>query len=276
MKATAEIGVIGGSKFYDLFEESKQFCINTPFGAPSDKISILDSFGKKIAFIPRHGKNHQLIPQLINYKANLWALRSLGVKKIMGVSMAGSLKKNIVPGDFVICDDLVNFTNARLDTFCDYSKRIHMSMEDVYCPELRKRVVDIVSSFQINYHTKATVVVINGPHFSTKAESNFFINNGWDIINMTQYPECYLAKELNMCYVSLSLITDYALGVKDVEEFSLERIIRECECSRKKLKNIVYDFIENVSIEQNECECKNTSIKATQFLTHKNHDLYDV
>ncbi|MBU4360882.1 MTAP family purine nucleoside phosphorylase, partial [Patescibacteria group bacterium] len=229
----AEIGVFGGSGFYDLIENAKEFEIETPFGKPSDKISVGAINKRRIAFIPRHGNGHKLPPHKIPYKANMWAMKKMGVKRIISPVAVGSLNPFIKPGDFVICDQFVNWTKNRDDTF--YNGQVtdlslqnqgqraniikksdyvaHFSMADPYCNELRIIAVKICKKSEINFHETGTVVVIEGPRFSTRAESRFFSSQNLDIINMTAYPEVALARELGMCYLNIGLITDYDAGL---------------------------------------------------------------
>ena len=182
----ADIGVFGGSGFYSFLEDTQEIEIDTPYGPPSDKIILGEASGKRIAFIPRHGHK-------INYRANIYAMKQLGVKYIFGPCAAGSLQPYIKPGHFVICDQFVDRTNGRKDTFFDGPKVVHIAMAEPYCPDLRKIVIETAEGMGIKYHPKGTVVVIKGPRFSTIPESRWFASQGWEVINMTQYPEVYLA-----------------------------------------------------------------------------------
>jgi len=203
----ADVGVFGGSGFYSFLNVKEEFEVNTPYGRPSDKIILSELDGINVAFIPRHGKKHVLPPHKINYRANVYALKELGVRHIFGPCASGSLQPHVKPGQFVICDQFVDRTKGRIDTFYDGPKTTHMSMAEPYCPVLRNIVAECADELGITYHNKGTVVVIQGPRFSTKSESKWFSSQGWEVISMTQYPECYLARELEMCYVNISLIT---------------------------------------------------------------------
>ncbi len=202
---SADVGVFGGSGFYNFLEIEDEISIETIYGKPSDKIIIGNLEGIKVAFLPRHGKDHSIPPHMINYRANIYAMKQLGVKQIFSPCAAGSLQPYIKPGDFVICDQFVDRTNSRKDTFYDGPHTTHISTAHPYCPELRKIVIKAAKELQINCHEKGTVVVIQGPRFSTKAESNWYSRQGWEVINMTQYPEVTLARELEICFVNISL-----------------------------------------------------------------------
>lgn len=212
--AVAEIGVIGGSGFYSLIEGAEEHRVETPYGAPSDVVTLGTVAGRAVAFLPRHGRHHDLPPHGINYRANIHALKSLGCTRILGPCAAGSLQPHVHPGDLVICDQYVDRTSGRKDTFYDGPTVTHVSMAEPFCPTLRAVAIDIARKLEWRLHDRGTVVVIQGPRFSTKSESRWFRTQGWEVINMTQYPECALARELEVCYVNLSLITDYDVGVE--------------------------------------------------------------
>ena len=200
----AEIGIIGGTGLYELLEKPKEIKIDTPYGLPSDRVAIGVISGRKVAFIPRHGKHHQYPPHKIPFRANLWALKQLGVKRIIAPCAVGSLQPNIKIGDFVVCDQFVNRTTGREDTFYNGPVTTHVSMAEPYCPELSRIIVKVGKKLGLRIHEKGTVVVVQGPRFSTKAESQWFKSFGWDVINMTQYPEVVLARELEICYAKIS------------------------------------------------------------------------
>ena len=216
--ARAEIGVFGGSGFYEFLDDVTSVAIHTPYGAPSAPVAVGTLEGRRVAFLARHGVNHELPPHRVNFRANLWAMRELGVRRVIGPCAAGSLKPELKPGDMVVLDQLVDRTNGRSpDTFFDGGVVGHVSFADPYCPELAPLVLDAGRSQGVTMHDGGTVVVIQGPRFSTRAESLWFRSQGWDAINMTQYPEAYLARELGICYCGLALITDYDTGVEGDE-----------------------------------------------------------
>jgi len=214
MTPSAEIGVIGGSGFYQLADGDIDFIkVETPYGAPSDKIALAQIACRKVAFLPRHGAAHSLPPHKVPYRANIWALHSLGVRRIIAPSAVGSLQPNIHPGEFVINDQFVDRTNGRQDTYYDGPIATHVSTAEPYCPELRKLAAAAATQNGITAHERGTCVVIQGPRFSTKAESRWFTQMGWDVVTMTQYPEVTLARELALCYINISMVTDYDAGL---------------------------------------------------------------
>jgi 5'-methylthioadenosine phosphorylase len=214
MAQQAEIGIFGGSGFYEFAEGPvEEIKVETPYGPPSDKIALCTLDGRKIAFLPRHGKDHSIPPHKINYRANLWALKELGVTRIIAPNAVGSLHAQYKPGDFAINDQFVDRTSGRQDTFYEGPIVTHVSTAEPYCPELRRLAIDASRAQGVTIHETATCVIIQGPRFSTKAESRWFSSAGWEIINMTQYPEVALARELAMCYVNISLVTDYDAGL---------------------------------------------------------------
>ncbi len=228
LKDTAEIGVFGGSGFYSLVDRCREVKIETPYGAPSDVVALGEIAKRKVAFLPRHGKSHSLPPHMINYRANLWAMRELGVSRIIGPCAAGSLKASVKPGDFVVCDQLVDRTTARKDTFYDGPITTHVSFAYPYCPEMRLLAIESIRRAGVTVHERGTVVTVQGPRFSTVAESRWYSSAGWEVINMTQYPEAYLARELQICYANISLITDYDVGLEGrqgVEPVTHEAVI---------------------------------------------------
>lgn len=214
----AKIGIIGGSGFYDLAENLKEVKVETPYGPASDKLAIGEIHGKKVAFLPRHSRTHDIPPHLINYRANIWGLYSLGVKEIITAHACGSLQKNIKPGDISVLDQFVDRTSGRKDTFFDGPVATHVSSAFPYCERLRKYAIKTGRKLKYEIHPKGTIVVIQGPRFSTAAESLWFSKMGWDVVNMTQYPEVVLARELQICYTALAFTTDYDCGVVTVNK----------------------------------------------------------
>lgn len=210
---TAEIGVIGGSGFYRLLEPIAELQVDTPYGPASDKVTVARHADRAIAFLPRHGLHHTIPPHRINYRANIWALRSLGVRYLISPCAVGSLQPGIHPGDFVVTDQYVDRTNGRADTFYDGPDVFHVGPAEPYCPNLRRLAIDVIRSAGITVHEKGTIVVINGPRFSTEAESRWFTAEGWSVVGMTQYPEAYLALEQQIAVVNIALVTDYDCGL---------------------------------------------------------------
>lgn len=259
-KNLATIGVFGGSGFYSFLENIEEVRVETPYGMPSDNIFIGQIGPHKVAFMPRHGRNHTILPHLINYRANIWAMKSIGVQRIISPCAAGSLQKHVKPGDFVICDQFVDWTDGRKSTFFEGPIVTHPSPADLYCPELRKLAINISKEQGITTHETGTVIVINGPRFSTKAESKFFTAQGWEVINMSAFPENYLAKEMDMCPLNISLITDYDAGlVGDVPPVSHHEVMEVFNSNLEHLKSLLFTLIENIPAERKICDCASTS-----------------
>lgn len=244
MKQVAEIGVFGGSGFYSLLENVGEVKVDTPYGPPSDSLFVAEVSGRKVAFLPRHGRLHTIPPHMLNYRANVWAMRSLGVKAIISPCAAGSLQRHVKPGDFVVSDQFVDRTRGRKDTFFDGPIVTHVSPADTYDPTLRRIAIDACHKNDIEVHETGTVVVIQGPRFSTKAESKWFSDAGWEVINMTQYPEAYLCRELGMAVVNIALITDYDSGLHaDVEPVNAQQVLQVFEKNAKRIRQVVLDMI---------------------------------
>jgi len=254
----ARIGIFGGSGFYNLLEKAEAIDVNTPYGKPSGKITIGEYAGQKIAFLPRHGENHQYPPHKIPYRANIWAFKELGVERIISPSAAGSLQPGIKPGDFVICDQFVDRTWGREDSFFNGPKVAHISGAHPYCPDLRNLAIESCKELDIKTHEKGTAVIINGPRFSSTAESRWFSSHGWEVINMTQYPEVILAREAEICYVNISLITDFDAGLEgmqDIYPVTADEVVRVFKENNDKVKKVIFKMIEKISAERN-CLCK--------------------
>ncbi len=256
-KNKAEVGVFGGSGFYSFLEVKEELDIDTPYGKPSDKIIIGDLKGIDVAFLPRHGSGHNLPPHKINFRANVHAMKQLGVKHIFGPCASGSLQPHVKPGDFVICDQFVDRTKGRADTFYDGPKTVHIAAAEPYCSRMREVVCSAAEELDINYHREGTVVVIQGPRFSTKAESRWYSSQGWEVVNMTQYPESILARELEICYANISLITDYDVGLEGkpgVKAVSSGEIIKIFSKNLDKLRDLLFKSIPKV-IGRRDCIC---------------------
>ncbi len=247
MKDLADIGIFGGSGFYKFLDDIKEVTVNTPYGETSDALMLGEISGKKVAFMPRHGRNHSIAPHKVNYRANVWAMKEIGCKSVISPCAAGSLQLNVKPGDIVFCDQYVNWTNGRLDTYFDEDNIQHISAADPYCPILRKIAIESAEELGFSYHKTGTVVVIQGPRFNTKAESAFFTRQGWEVINMTQYPEAHLVKELDMKSLNISLITDYDAGlVADCEPVSHEAVLKVFNENIAKLQKLLFRIVEKI------------------------------
>jgi len=244
MGGTAEIGVIGGSGFYSLLDDVREIKVDTPYGAPSDSLFLAEVDGRRVAFLPRHGRRHAIPPHAINYRANVWAMRALGVKAVISPCAAGSLQRHVAPGDFVVCDQFVDRTWGRTDTFFDGPIVSHVSAAETYDPVLRSIAIDVIREHGIPVHERGTVVVIQGPRFSTKAESKWFSDAGWEVINMTQYPEAYLCRELGMAVVNISLVTDYDAGVLEgTEAVDAHAVLEVFEQNAARIQKVVLEMV---------------------------------
>jgi 5'-methylthioadenosine phosphorylase len=216
------IGIFGGSGFYRFLDDVEEMPVATPYGPPSAPVRIGKLDGVEVAFMPRHGDEHTLPPHRINYRANVWAMREIGVRRIIGPCACGSLKKELEPGTFVICDQFVDRTQARESTFYDGPQTTHVSAADPYCAEMGAVLAQCGRELDVPVVEGGTVVVVHGPRFSTRAESRWYANSGFDVVNMTQYPECWLARELALCYANVSLVTDYDVGIEGGEPVSAD------------------------------------------------------
>ncbi|MDQ7800135.1 MAG: S-methyl-5'-thioadenosine phosphorylase [Armatimonadota bacterium] len=251
----ADVGVFGGSGFYRLLDDVEEHKVETPYGPPSDVVTIGRVGSKRVAFLPRHGRTHALPPHRINYRANVWAMKQLGVRWLFGPCAVGSLQPHVRPGDFVLCDQFVDRTSGRADTFYDGPVTTHVSSADPYCPTLRQLVAQVAREQGLPLHERGTVVVIQGPRFSTRAESRWFRSQGWEVINMTQYPEAHLARELALCYVNISLVTDYDVGVEGdptATPVTAEEVMRQFAANNAKLRDLILESIARLP-ETNTC-----------------------
>jgi 5'-methylthioadenosine phosphorylase len=244
--ATAEIGVFGGSGFYSFLEDVEEVEVDTPYGKPSAPIAIGEVGGKRVAFLPRHGREHELPPAQIPYRANVWAMRELGVRRLIGPNASGALKADLDLGEFVVCDQFVDRTTGRADTFYEGPETTHVSAADPYCPGLRRLLVETAAELGIPVRDGGTVVVIQGPRFSTRAESRWFQDAGWDVINMTAYPEGYLARELELCYANISMVTDHDVGVEGTEPVSHADVVRVFGENNEKLRELLFAAIPRI------------------------------
>lgn len=249
-----EVGIFGGSGFYSLLPGFEPRKITTPYGPPSDPVAIGEIAGRKVAFMARHGADHSVPAHRINYRANLWAFKSLGITRVLAPCAAGSLCPDVHPGDFVVCDQLVDKTKNRIDTFFDGPVTTHVSLADPYCPQLRTLAIDAGRDQGLTIHPTGTMLVIEGPRFSTKAESAYHSAQGWSAISMTQYPEAALAREQELCYTGIALITDYDAGIEGVAPVQASEVIRVFKQSNEKLKELLLAMVEAMPAER-ECGC---------------------
>lgn len=273
LKDAPKVAIIGGSGVYDpgIFKKEREVKIKTPFGYPSAPIEIGDFLGIKIAFLARHGKSHQFPPHKVPQKANIWALKKLGIERIIGICAVGSLREDFKPGEIVICDQFIDFTKKRDYTFYDGStssplsnETFHVSLADPFCPELRDLFYKEAKKLKIPAHQTGTYICVEGPRFSTRAESKFFRNYA-DIIGMTLVPEAALAREQEICYLSLAMITDYDVWQIKPVEFSeiaetmknnLEKIKKLLKSSLPKISKLDSVAVAAELKEKRNCFCK--------------------
>ena len=255
MNENVEIGIFGGTGIYDsgILKNSKEITMDTPYGRTSDSITVGEFNGRNVAFMPRHGKKHTIPPHLINFRANIWAFKELGVKRIIVPSAVGSLKEEFEPGHFALPSQFIDFTKSRKGTFSEDGKVIHISVADPFCPELQNVILNITKKEKIQMHENCTYVCIEGPRFSTKSESKFFRTTGADIIGMTLVPECQLAREAQICYVSISTVTDYDVWAENpvTAKEVMETLAKNVETT-KKILTLVIDQIPEIK----SCSCE--------------------
>lgn len=252
----ADIGIFGGSGFYSFVEgDLEEIEIETPYGLPSDVIALGTVVGRRVAFLPRHGRTHSIPPHKINFRANLDAFRQLGVTRILAPNAVGSLQSHIEPGHFVINDQFVDRTRGRADTFYDGPIVTHVSSAEPYCPQLRRIAVSATRAHAVPVHETGTSVVIQGPRFSSKSESRWFTAQGWQVISMTQYPEVMLARELAMCYVNISLVTDFDAGLVGGESHvEVSNVMDVMARNTDNVKKVLKTMIEQMP-DARECAC---------------------
>jgi 5'-methylthioadenosine phosphorylase len=252
----ASLGVIGGSGFYELIERGEEVRVDTPFGPPSDVIVTGEVAGHKVAFLPRHGRGHRFPPHRIPYRANLWALRSLGVRQVLAPSAVGSLTLDYEPGTLVIPDQIVDRTRSREQTYYDTDRAVHVPFADPYCPTGRAVAVAAAQAAGWAPEDSGTLVVIEGPRFSTRAESRWFAAQGWTLVGMTAHPEAVLARELALCYTTLALVTDTDAGVTEGEGVTQEEVFAEFGRNIGRLRELVFAVLAALP-EQRDCPCPN-------------------
>lgn len=251
-----KIGLLGGSGFDDsgLIDNIEQIKVHTPFGSPSDLLTIGNYEGIDLVVLLRHGKGHRIYPTGVNYRANIWAMKELGVTHIIATTAVGSLREEISPGHLILPDQFIDRTTKRRSTFYEGDKICHISMAEPFCPNLRKIIQDTAKSLSITCHEKGTVVTIEGPRFSTKAESHMFRAWGADIINMSTVPEVVLAREAGICYAQIAMSTDYDCWHETIEPVTWEQIIKVFKKNVDHVKKLFFSTIKKISYT--ECLCK--------------------
>jgi 5'-methylthioadenosine phosphorylase len=251
----AEIGIIGGTGLYDpkLVKSLKEITIETPYGPPSDAIVVGELEGKGVAFLPRHGKKHTIRPTDVNSRANIFALKKLGVQRILASSTVGSLREEYKPGDIVFVDQFIDRTTRREESFYTENKVCHISVAEPMCPELRRILTAVAKKEKVSFHDTGTYVCIEGPRFSTKAESRMFRTWGADVVGMTLVPECVLAREAEICYASIAMVTDYDVW-KD-HPVCVDDIVKTMKANIENVKRIITETIVKTPRER-KCVCK--------------------
>jgi 5'-methylthioadenosine phosphorylase len=250
---TPTIGIIGGSGLYSLADDLDEVVVDTPYGAPSDALMVGTVAGRPVAFLPRHGRHHEFPPHRINYRANLWALRAVGVRQVVAPCAVGGLRADLGPGTLVVPDQFVDRTSGRVQTYYDRSA-VHVAAADPYCPHGRSVVLAAARSARWSPLDGGTLVVIEGPRFSTRAESRWFSANGWVIVGMTGYPEAVLARELALCYTTVALVTDLDAGVEHGTGVTHAEVLEVFGRNVARLRSLLLDVIPALPKERT-CAC---------------------
>ncbi|MDH6132110.1 5'-methylthioadenosine phosphorylase [Kitasatospora sp. MAA4] len=259
---TAEIGVIGGSGLYELLDEVTEVTVGTPYGPPSDSLFVGSIAGRSVAFLPRHGRGHRIPPHRINYRANLWALHALGVRQVLAPCAVGGLREAYGPGTLVVPDQFVDRTSGREQTFYDGVELpgghvpavLHVSAADPYCPDGRSAALAAARAQAWEPVDGGTLVVIEGPRFSSRAESRWFTANGWSVVGMTGHPEAVLARELGICYSSLALVTDLDAGVESGEGVTHAEVLEVFARNVDRLRSVLFGAVEKLPTTR-DCVC---------------------
>jgi len=255
---TPDIGIIGGSGFYSFLSEPERLAVDTPFGSPSADVTLGEVAGRRVAFLPRHGEQHQYPPHRVNYRANLWALRSLGVRQVLAPSAVGSLRPELGPGTLVVPDQVVDRTWGRSHTVYDAEGPVvHVAFADPYCRRGRRAVLDDSEGDLVD---GGTLVVVNGPRFSSRAESVWHAAQGWSLVGMTGQPEAGIARELALCYTSVALVTDHDAGIDGVEAVTHAEVLKLFAANLDRLKSVLHRSIARLPAPEPddaaECGCR--------------------
>ncbi|RUM28797.1 MAG: S-methyl-5'-thioadenosine phosphorylase [Aquifex sp.] len=268
------LGIIGGSGLYKLpgIKVKKELELKTPFGEPSSPVVIAEVEGKEVAFLARHGKKHEYPPHLVPYRANLWALREVGVKRVLGISAVGGINELLMPGDFVVIHDYLDFTKTRKTTYYEGKfsvqvegedkvaellkgkKVVHVDMSEAYCPEMRKLLVEILKEKGFRFHPKGVYACTEGPRFETPSEIKMLKLVGADVVGMTGYPEVALARELTMCYASLCVVANPAAGIAGYRLTS-DEVIQLMKKKEEEIREVVLELIKRLPEIRN-CDCE--------------------
>ncbi len=253
MTALADVAVIGGSGLYALLDDAENHSIDTPYGPPSDDITVAAVAGRRTAFLPRHGRDHRFPPHRIPYRANMWALRSIGVRQILAPCAVGGLRPELGPGSFLVPDQLIDRTAGRVQTYYD-TGAVHVNFADPYCPSGRKTVLEMIARRGISATDGGVMVVVEGPRFSTRAESRWFTEIGGAVVNMTGHPEAVLARELGLCYTSIALVTDLDAGAQGDHGVTQEELFLVFAENTARLREVLIDAVSALPAERR-CAC---------------------
>lgn len=252
---SAQVGVIGGSGFYELLENAREVTIETPFGAPSDSYFLGQIGGVDVAFLPRHARGHRILPSEVNYRANVWGMKALGVRYILSASAVGSLRAELKPLDIVVPDQLYDRTKGRASTFFGDGVVVHMGFADPFCPYCAAEIAAHGRACGATVHEGGTYVCIEGPQFSTRAESRVYRQLGFDIIGMTNLQEAKLAREAEICYATMALVTDYDVWYEGEEDVTLERVLDNVRRNVEMAQAIVRSVVPALDL-QRDCACR--------------------
>jgi 5'-methylthioadenosine phosphorylase len=251
----AMVGIIGGSGFYELLEDAREVALETPFGAPSDVYFVGEIGGVRVAFLPRHGRGHRIMPGEINYRANVWGMKALGVRYLISASAVGSLREELRPLDIVVPDQLFDRTKARVSTFFGEGVVVHMGFADPFCAYASRCLVEEGRGADATVHAGGTYVCIEGPQFSTRAESRVYRQLGFDIIGMTNLQEAKLAREAELCYATVALVTDYDVWYEGGEDVTLEQVLSNVRRNVETAQAIVRRVVPALDLER-DCGCR--------------------
>jgi 5'-methylthioadenosine phosphorylase len=254
LNATADVAVIGGSGLYALLDEAEEYTVDTPFGPPSDVITVAPVAGRRVAFLPRHGRDHRFPPHKIPYRANMWALRALGARQVVAPCAVGGLRPELGPGTFLVPDQLLDRTSGRVQTFYDIGA-VHVNFADPYCPTGRETVLQAAATQRLAMVDGGTMVVVEGPRFSTRAESRWYTSIGGAVVNMTGHPEAVLARELALCYTPIALVTDLDAGVEGDHGVTQDEVFRVFAENIDRLRGLLTDVVGALPVEP-DCPCR--------------------
>lgn len=253
--ARPEIGVIGGSGFYAFLDDVEEVQVETPYGPPADPVVVGEVAGRRVAFLPRHGRDHRYPPHRVPYRANLWALRALGVRQVLAPCAVGGLQPHLGPGTLVVPDQVVDRTTSRVRTYYDEGA-VHVPMADPYCPVGRHTVLAAGRDDAWSPTDGGTLVVIEGPRFSTRAESRWHAANGWSVVGMTGQPEATLARELALCFTCIAVVTDLDAGVEEGRGVTHAEVLEVFGATITRLRGVLLDAIGRLpAAEDRTCAC---------------------